>query len=50
MHQLAVKNQQDALTQAEQTELASYLRVGYHGDFVDGYTANGADILLSLSW
>ncbi len=28
MHELAVQNQEGALTQAEQNELASYLRVG----------------------
>jgi len=29
---------------------ASEFRVGYHGDFADGYNANGADLLLTFSW
>jgi hypothetical protein len=34
MHELAVKNQDDALTQAEKAELESYLRVSYFIDLM----------------
>jgi hypothetical protein len=34
MHELAVKNQDDALTPAEKTELESYLRVSYFVDLM----------------
>lgn len=34
MHQLAVKNQDDALTPAEKSELESYLRVSYFIDLM----------------
>jgi hypothetical protein len=34
MHELAVKNQDDALTTAEKTELETYLRVSYFIDLM----------------
>ncbi len=34
MHELAVKNQDDALTRAEKAELDSYLRVSYFVDLM----------------
>ena len=34
MHELAVKNQDDALTKAEKAELESYLRVSYFVDLM----------------
>lgn len=34
MHELAAKNQDDALTSAEQAELQSYLRVSYFVDLM----------------
>ena len=34
MHELAVKNQDDALTPAEKLELESYLRVAYFFDLI----------------
>ena len=34
MHQLAVKNQDDALTPAEKVELENYLRVSYFIDLM----------------
>jgi len=34
MHELAVKNQDDALTKAEKAELDSYLRVSYFVDLM----------------
>lgn len=34
MHELAVKNQDDALTPAEKDELESYLRVSYFLDLM----------------
>ncbi len=34
MHELAIKNQDDALTKAEKAELESYLRVSYFVDLM----------------